>query len=193
MQLATTKTSVVVRSCLIVRTTYIHEDLLPRDQSTHAIPGQRSTRHLLNFISHVRRPGVPHWQPDSHRQMRPRYPLVHGSVYSQKVFSLARSCRCVEKPILPAQRTFSSVLRDQFAEWVGKVGHWLSIVQSRLRSRPGHCGGIFQPTGPGSAAPTIEVSLPSDPLSNRACGSLAHGFPTSFILRHAQLDSVWFR
>ena len=119
MQLATTKTSVVVRSCLIVRTTYIHEDLLPRDQSTHAIPGQRSTRHLLNFISHVRRPGVPHWQPDSHRQMRPRYPLVHGSVYSQKVFSLARSCRCVEKPILPAQRTFSSVLRDQFAEWVG--------------------------------------------------------------------------
>ena len=74
-----------------------------------------------------------------------------------------------------------------------KVGHWLSIVQSRLRSRPGHCGGIFQPTGPGSAAPTIEVSLPSDPLSNRACGSLAHGFPTSFILRHAQLDSVWFR
>ncbi|WP_276938741.1 hypothetical protein, partial [Ferrimicrobium acidiphilum] len=47
----------------------------------------------------------------------------------------------------------------------GKVGHWLSIVQSRLRSRPGHYGGIFQPTGPGSAAPTIGVNLPSGPLS----------------------------
>ncbi len=35
------------------------------------------------------------------------------------MFSLARSCGCGETPILPAQRTLSSVLRDQFAEWVG--------------------------------------------------------------------------
>ena len=94
---------------------------------------------------------------------------------------------------LPLQdRPLHAHTTEIIARDLGKVGHWLSIVQSRLRSRPGHYGGIFQPTGPGSAAPTIGVGLPSGPLSIRACGSPAHGFPTSFILRHAQSGSVWF-
>ena len=62
----------------------------------------------------------------------------------------------------------------------GKVGHWLSIVRSRLRSRPGYVvASSAHRLGP--AAPTTGASLPSSPLSNRACDSPAHGFPTSFI------------
>jgi hypothetical protein len=70
----------------------------------------------------------------------------------------------------------------------GEVGRWFDRSLLRLRSRPGHRGGVCQRTGPAPAAPAGWVSFPSGPLSNRACGSPAHGFPTPFIVRHAQVS-----
>ena len=75
----------------------------------------------------------------------------------------------------------------------GEVGHWLGGSLLRLRSRPDLWGGVFQRTGPGPAAPAELFRLASGPRSNRACGSPAHGSPTSFIVQHAQPGSAPFR
>jgi hypothetical protein len=75
----------------------------------------------------------------------------------------------------------------------GEVGRWLDGHSLRLRSRPGRRGGVFQRTGLGPAAPAGHLRVASGPLSNRACGSPAHGSPTSFIVRHSQPGSAPFR
>ena len=68
-----------------------------------------------------------------------------------------------------------------------KVGHWFSILFRSDGLSPtsflGRCVSRL----------AIETYLPSSPLSIRACGSPAHGSPTSFVLRHAQPDSVPFQ
>ena len=64
--------------------------------------------------------------------------------------------------------------------WVhGEVGRWFGVA--------GAADGLSPAGFPlGACVPShLGVSLPSGPLSNRACGSPAHGFPTPFIVRHA--------
>ena len=75
---------------------------------------------------------------------------------------------------------------------VGEVGRWLGGSLLRLRSRPGHRGGVSS-CRPGTSGPRRCSVVASGPLSNRACGSPAHGSPTSFTVRHAQSDSAPFR
>ena len=62
----------------------------------------------------------------------------------------------------------------------GEVGRWFGVT--------GAADGLSPVGFPlGACVPSrLGVNLPSGPLSNRACGSPAHGFPTPFIVRHAQ-------
>jgi hypothetical protein len=62
----------------------------------------------------------------------------------------------------------------------GEVGRWFGVAGAADGLSPaGFPLGACDP-------PRLGVNLPSGPLSNRACGSPAHGFPTPFIVRHAQ-------
>ena len=73
-----------------------------------------------------------------------------------------------------------------------EVGRWFGGSLLRLRSRPGRVVAFLR-TGPGPAAPAGLFRVASGPLSNRACGSPAHGSPTSFIVRHAHPVGRRFR
>ena len=62
----------------------------------------------------------------------------------------------------------------------GEVGRWFGIASAVDGLSPvGFPLGAYVPSHLG-------VNVPSGPLSNRACSSPAHGFPTPFIVRHAQ-------
>jgi hypothetical protein len=62
----------------------------------------------------------------------------------------------------------------------GEVGRWFGVaVAADGLSPAGFPLGAWVPS-------RLGVNLPSGPLSNRACSSPAHGFPTPFIVRHAQ-------
>jgi hypothetical protein len=66
----------------------------------------------------------------------------------------------------------------------GEVGRWVGGA--------GAADGL-SPVGfpSGACVPSrLGVNLASGPLSNRACGSPAHGFPTPFIVRHALVSIV---
>ena len=61
----------------------------------------------------------------------------------------------------------------------GEVGRWFGMACAADGLSPGSF-----PSG--ACSSRLGVNLPSGPLSNRACSSPAHGFPTPFIVRHAQ-------
>ncbi len=78
------------------------------------------------------------------------------------------------------EQVLSSAEMDQVI-LPGEVGRWFGVA--------GAVDGLSPSGFPlGAWIPShLSINLPSGPLSNRACGSPAHGFPTPFIVRHAQV------